>query len=106
MSGAVGSRPSLTRNRSPLSMRDCRCSSTWISTARSRRSSKNDEVKTGSAYWAAAEVLVRVEGKRRLKHRNDRTAHRLDDRHHELRVPDRVMDVGLGPGQLAAAARA
>src|SRR5579859_7702494 len=92
-SGAVGSRPSFTRSLSPRSRRTRRWSTTWISTARERRSSNNDKVEL--AYWAAAEVLMRVGRQHRLEDGDDRLVDPVHDRHRELRALHRVVDLRL-----------
>src|SRR5690242_14072173 len=94
-SGAVGSRPSLTRSLSPRSSRALRCASTWTSTARSRRRSNRLTFAPALGDWIGAEVRLGVGGQQRCEQGDDRPAGRVDQADHVDRVLDRVAQVLL-----------
>src|SRR5579864_6270400 len=105
-SGAVGSRPSLIRSLSPRARRVRRWSATWISTARSRRRSKNSAL-NGERLgdWSGAEVDLRVAGQDRGEEPDDRLAERVDQPDCIERTVDRVAQVLLQRRELGPAER-
>src|SRR5258708_19073377 len=104
-SGAVGSRPSLTRSDSPRSRRDRRCPSTWISTARFRRRSNNSRLIALGVDWAWAEVDLRVGRQHRLEDRDNRLPERPHEGHRDMRAVDGVADALLRRVELCAPER-
>src|SRR6266852_1881725 len=104
-SGAVGSRPSLTRSDSPRSRRDRRCSSTWISTARFRRRSNSAPLMPLGVDGAWAEVDLRVGRQHRLEDRDNRLPERPHERHRDMRAVDGVADALLRRVELCAPER-